>query len=114
MDQEAERLEVLEAAEDPTSAMAQSLGIRESARVAQIRADMDGRVRSAVLRQHVDERPLPSSAATSTSAEPRLHREQQGRFDGMDQPELLGFRSSPQLKEVSHTPVGFAVGQTWS
>ena len=43
--QEAERLEVLEAVEDPQSAMARSLGIREAARVAQVRLDTDSRVR---------------------------------------------------------------------
>ncbi|CAE7041145.1 unnamed protein product [Symbiodinium sp. CCMP2592] len=50
-DAETERLEVLEVAEDPTSAMARSLGIREAAKVAQIRADTDDRVRRALLRK---------------------------------------------------------------
>ena len=47
---ERERLEVLEAAENPDSAMARSLGIREAARVAQVRLDTDGRVRRALPR----------------------------------------------------------------
>ena len=60
LDSESERLEVLEAAEDPTSAMAKNLGIRESARVAQIRLDTDGRVRRALLRQSTPTRgPYP-------------------------------------------------------
>ena len=63
---ESQRLEVLEAAEDPTSQMAQTLNIRESAKVAQVRMDTDARVRRALLRQstfttkHPCERSLPS------------------------------------------------------
>ena len=57
---EAERLEVLEAAEDPNSAMAKNLGIREAARVAQVRLDTDGRVRRALLHQSTPTRgPYP-------------------------------------------------------
>ncbi|CAE7548475.1 RE2, partial [Symbiodinium necroappetens] len=60
IDQEAERLEVLETAEDPHSAMARSLGIREAARVAQVRLDTDSRVRRALLRQSTPTRgPYP-------------------------------------------------------
>ena len=60
IDEEAERLEVLEAAEDPTSAMARSLGMREAARVAQVKLDTDGRVRRALLRQSTPTRgPYP-------------------------------------------------------
>ena len=44
-DGEQERLEVLEGAESPDSAMAKSRGICEAARVAQVRMDTDGRVR---------------------------------------------------------------------
>ena len=57
---EAQRLELLEAANDPTSAFARSLGIRESARVAQIRLDNDSRVRRALLHQSTPTRgPYP-------------------------------------------------------
>ena len=60
LDEEAERLEVLESAEDPTSAMARALGMRESAKVAQVRLDTDGRVRRALLRQSTPTRgPFP-------------------------------------------------------
>ena len=48
---ESQRLEILEAAEDPTSQMARTLNIRESAKVAQARMDTDARVRRALLRQ---------------------------------------------------------------
>jgi len=63
---ESQRLEVLEAAENPTSQMARTLNIRESAKVAQVRMDTDARVRRALLRQstfttkHPCERSLPS------------------------------------------------------
>eukprot|EP00435_Cladocopium_sp_Y103_P037754 s1878_g10.t1 len=57
---EAQRLEILEAADDPTSALARSLGIRESARVAQIRLDNDARVRRALLHKSTPTRgPYP-------------------------------------------------------
>ena len=60
LEPEAERLEVLEAAEDPNSAMARSLGIREAARVAQVRMDTDSRVRRALLPQSTPTRgPFP-------------------------------------------------------
>ena len=60
IDDEAERLEVLEAAENPDSAMAKNLGIREAARVAQIRLDTDGRIRRALLHQSTPTRgPYP-------------------------------------------------------
>ena len=59
-DEEAERLEVLEAAEDPTSAMARSLAMREAARVAQVKLDTDGRVRRALLHKSTPTRgPYP-------------------------------------------------------
>ena len=59
-DEESQRLEVLEAAEDPRSALAKSLGIREAARVAQIRLDTDSRVRRALLHQSTPTRgPYP-------------------------------------------------------
>ena len=59
-DEEAERLEVLEAANDPRSAMSRSLAIRESARVAQIRLDNDSRVRRALLHKSTPTRgPYP-------------------------------------------------------
>ena len=48
-DGEKEKLEVSEGSENPDSAMAKSLGIREAARVAQVRMDKDGRVRRALL-----------------------------------------------------------------
>ena len=51
LEPEAERIEVLEAAEDPNSAMARSLGVQEAARVAQVRMDTDSRVRRALLHQ---------------------------------------------------------------
>ncbi|CAE7745994.1 RE1 [Symbiodinium sp. KB8] len=41
-DSERERLEVMEAAEDPSSEMARTLAIREAAKVAQIKLDTDG------------------------------------------------------------------------
>ena len=44
-------MELLEAAQDPESAFARSLGIRESARVAQIKLDNDSRVRRGLLHQ---------------------------------------------------------------
>ena len=56
-------LEVLEAAENPHSAMAKTLNIRESARVAQIRMDTDARVRRALLHQSTPTRgPYPVGA----------------------------------------------------
>ena len=59
-DEVSQRLEVLEAAEDPSSKMAKSLGIREAARVAQIRLDTDSRVRRALLHQSTPTRgPFP-------------------------------------------------------
>ena len=59
-DGEAQRLELLEAADDPTSAFARSLGIRESARVAQVRLDNDARVRRALLHKSTPTRgPYP-------------------------------------------------------
>ena len=48
-DEESQLLEILEAAEDPKSAMAKNLSIREAAKVAQIRLDTDSRVRRALL-----------------------------------------------------------------
>ena len=55
-----EQLEVLEAAENPESAMARTLQIREAARVAQIRLDTSSRVRRALLRQSTPTRgPFP-------------------------------------------------------
>lgn len=55
-----EQLEVLEAAENPESAMAKTLRIREAARVAQIRLDTSSRVRRALLRQSTPTRgPFP-------------------------------------------------------
>ena len=55
-----EQLEVLEAAENPESAMARTLQIRETARVAQIRLDTSSRVRRALLRQSTPTRgPFP-------------------------------------------------------
>ncbi|CAE7766366.1 GIP, partial [Symbiodinium sp. CCMP2456] len=55
-----DRLEILEAAADPHSMMARSLGMREAARVAQIRLDNDGRVRRALLHQAAPTRgPFP-------------------------------------------------------
>lgn len=57
---ESQQLEVLEAAENPESAMAKNLSIREAARVAQIRLDTDSRVRRALLRQSTPTRgPFP-------------------------------------------------------
>ena len=58
---ERDHLEVLEAAEDPQSAMARSLvGIREAARVAQVRLDTDGRIRRALLHKSTPTRgPFP-------------------------------------------------------
>ena len=59
-DSEREKLEVLEGAESSDSAMARSLGIREAARVAQVRMDTDGRVRRALLHQSTPTRgPFP-------------------------------------------------------
>ena len=59
-DGEAQRLELLEAADDPTSAFARSLGIREIARVAQVRLDNDARVRRALLHKSTPTRgPYP-------------------------------------------------------
>lgn len=58
--EEAQKLEVLEAANDPSSAVAKSLGIREAARIAQIRLDTDARVRRALLHQSTPTRgPYP-------------------------------------------------------
>ncbi|CAE7352234.1 RE2 [Symbiodinium sp. CCMP2456] len=60
LDNERERLEVLEGAEDPRSAMARTLNLRESAKVAQIKLDTDGRVRRALLHQSTPTRgPYP-------------------------------------------------------
>ena len=60
LEPEAERLEVLEAAEDPNSALARSLGIRQAVRVAQVRMDTDSRVRQALLPQSTPTRgPCP-------------------------------------------------------
>ena len=57
---EAQRLEILEAAEQPESAMAKNLNIREAARVAQIQQDTDSRVRRALLHQSTPTRgPYP-------------------------------------------------------
>lgn len=57
---EAQQLEVLEAAENPSSKMARTLNIRENAKVAQIRMDTDSRVRRALLRQSTPVRgPFP-------------------------------------------------------
>ena len=64
---EAERLEVLEAAEDPGSMMARNLGIREASRVAQIRLDTDGRVRSFAMPAGL---PTPSLLHTEASHTP--------------------------------------------
>ena len=59
-DDEAQRLELLEAPQGPDSAFARSLGIRYSARVAQIRLDSDSRVRRALLHQSTPTRgPYP-------------------------------------------------------
>eukprot|EP00435_Cladocopium_sp_Y103_P014041 s2039_g3.t1 len=59
-DEESQRLEILEAAEDPRSALARTLSIREAARVAQIRLDTDSRVRRALLHQSTPTRgPFP-------------------------------------------------------
>ena len=59
LEPKAERLEVLEAAEDPNSAMARSLGVREAARVAQVRMDTDSRVRRALLHlKYTHKRPI--------------------------------------------------------
>ncbi len=55
-----EQLEVMEAAENPESAMARTLQIRTAARVAQIRLDTSSRVRRALLRQSTPTRgPFP-------------------------------------------------------
>ena len=51
LEQDQERLDLIEAAEDPQSAMAKNLSIREAARVAQVRLDTDNRVRRALLHQ---------------------------------------------------------------
>ena len=72
---EAQKLKLLEAAEDPSSSFARSLGVRESARVAQIRLDNDSRVRRALLRTFSDWQlrlllPRPS-LRTSTVTWPR-------------------------------------------
>ena len=57
---ESQKLEVMEAANNPSSALAKSLNIRESARVAQIRLDTDSRVRRALLHQSTPTRgPYP-------------------------------------------------------
>ena len=59
-DEESQRLEVLEAAENPASQMAKTLAIRESAKIAQIKMDTDARVRRALLRQSTPVRgPFP-------------------------------------------------------
>ena len=59
-DPERERLEVMESAEDPSSAMSRSLGLREAAKVATIRMDSDSRVRRALLRKSTPTRgPYP-------------------------------------------------------
>eukprot|EP00971_Amphidinium_carterae_P177659 3523841-Amphidinium_carterae.1 len=49
-DEEASRLEVLQAADDPQSAVAQQMAARSAAREAFIRLDADSRIRRAVLR----------------------------------------------------------------
>lgn len=55
-----EQLEVMESAENPESAMAKTLQIREAARIAQIRLDTSSRVRRALLRQSTPTRgPFP-------------------------------------------------------
>ena len=60
---ESQQLEVLEAAENPSSAMAKNLAIREAARVSQIRLDTDSRVRRALLRKSTPVRgPYPIGA----------------------------------------------------
>ncbi|CAJ1330013.1 unnamed protein product [Effrenium voratum] len=60
---ESQRLEVLEAADNPQSAMAKNLNIREAARVAQIRLDTDARIRRALLHQSTPSRgPFPVGA----------------------------------------------------
>ena len=54
------RLEILEGAEDPHSALARMLGLREGVKVAQIKMDTDGRVRRAPLHQSTPTRgPFP-------------------------------------------------------
>lgn len=62
-DEESQKLEVLEAAENPHSQMAKQLNIREQARVAQIRLDTDSRVRRALLHKSTPSRgPFPIGA----------------------------------------------------
>ena len=62
--EEAQRLEVHEAAADPQSAMARSLAIREAARVAYCRLDNDSRVRRAMLlRTRHRDGPFPVGSA---------------------------------------------------
>ncbi|CAK0887813.1 unnamed protein product [Prorocentrum cordatum] len=48
---EAQRLEVIEASLDPQSAMARAMALREAARIARVRLDSDDRVKRAILRK---------------------------------------------------------------
>ena len=59
-DEDDDQLAMLEQAQDPTSAMAKNMSIRENARIAQIKLDTDSRIRRALLRQSTPTRgPLP-------------------------------------------------------
>lgn len=62
-DEQAQQLEVMEAAEDPQSQMARTLNIRQNAKIAQVKMDTDARVRRALLRQSTPVRgPFPVGA----------------------------------------------------
>ena len=63
IDDDQERLELLEAADNPQSAMARNLALRETARICQIKLDTDSRVRRALLHQSTPTRgPFPIGA----------------------------------------------------
>jgi hypothetical protein len=94
-DEESQRLEILEAAEDPKSAMAKTLSIREAARVAQIGLDTDSRVRRALLHQSTPTRgPFPvGSYVYFTSSGFRCPKAVDETTNGLVQPESLAASS---------------------
>lgn len=74
--EQGQQLEVLEAAENPASAMAKNLSMREAARVAPTRLCSDSRVRRALLRQSAPTRgPYPIGSCVYFYRRQAQHRE---------------------------------------
>ena len=116
---ESQQLEVLEAAENPSSAMAKNLAIREAARVAQIRLDTDSRVRRALLRKSTPVRgpyPIGSYVYFYRRQVPRQVQEADSRnYNWYGPARVIGveLRNPRRLQDPEGTTSGAAPHSYW-